>query len=204
MNYFGTVYIKQFFEVCTRLDAKGYVISTLPTQYVVREIGPFILENRPEPLGRAGLLYHLAVALWFIRLVPRLLSYRPDILIVTAFQNYWFLLFFLRWFGVNIVPSVHCTLWPKFAPVKRSWRILLQLNRLLIYRYAKAILVVSNDIMRQLRALAGDVDLYIVRVFPTYPPSQFASIARPSRIAGQPFRSLSRGAFRPTRAYDLA
>jgi glycogen synthase len=204
LNYFGTVYMKQFFHVCTGLDSEGYVITTLRGEHSVCRKGSFVLENIPEPSRRNGVLYHLTIIQWFLRLVPKLLRFRPDILIVTAFQNYWFLLFFLRWYGVSIVPSVHCTLWPKFAAVRRSWRFLWQLNRLLVLRHVKAMLVVSNDIMSQLRALLGRTDVAILRHIPTYPRSQFEGIDSPTSLPRAPFRVFFAGRIETNKGiYDL-
>ncbi len=143
-NYFGTNYMKQFFQVCRELDADAYVITTVSGKYSVWHNGGLTIENRPLPSHLSGLMYHLAMVGWFARLAPTLIRFKPDVLIATANQNYWFLLFYLRWFGIPIIPSFHCVLWPKFAPVRRSWRVLLELNRLFILRHVKAALVASQ------------------------------------------------------------
>ena len=50
---------------------------------------------------------------------------------------------------------------PQFAPVRRSWRALLALNRIFILRHVKAALVASKDIARQLRDLVGETGIDI-------------------------------------------
>jgi len=192
-NYFGTSYMKQFFEVCTAVNANGYVITTLPGEYSISQRGPFIFENRPVPSHLSGVMYHLAMIKWFARLAPKLLQFKPNVLITTANQNHWFMLFYMRWFGVYIVPSFHTVLWPKFAPIRRSWRILWELNRISFLANAKGALAASKDISQQLRTLMGENKLEILEHLPTYPISQFISIQPPTAIPRQPFRVFFAG-----------
>ena len=144
-------------------------------------------------------MYHLAMAGWYARLAPKLIQFKPDVLIATANQNYWFLLFYLRWLGIPIVPSFHCVLWPKFAPVRRSWRALLGLNRFFIFKHMKAALVASKDIAQQLFSLVGNINIDVAEHLPTYPPSQFASIPSPSTVPHPPFRIFFAGKSRRTK-----
>ena len=37
----------------------------------------------------------MAMVAWFARLAPKLIQFKPDVLIATANQNYWFLLSYL-------------------------------------------------------------------------------------------------------------
>src|SRR5215831_13227251 len=203
-NYFGTNYMKRFFMVCRELDAEAYVITTVAGDYSIWRSDNLTIENRPLPSHLSGLFYHLAMVAWFVRLAPKLIGYKPDILIATANQNYWFLLFFLRWFGVPIVPSFHCVLWPKFASVKPSWRILLDLNRLLILGHVKAALVASRDIAEQFRIEVSEADIDVEEHLPTYSVSQFVSIPSPRTIARLPFRIFFAGRIEANKGiYDL-
>jgi glycogen synthase len=110
------------------LGADGYVITTLEGEYSHRKMGAMLIENRPPPSKLAGIKYHLAHLFWMIRLLPSLLLFKPDILIITTMQSYWFSLSLLAWRGIQIVPALHCTLWPKFRQPKRSWQYLLRLG----------------------------------------------------------------------------
>ena len=130
---------------------------------------------------------------WFARLAPKLIRFKPDVLVATANQNHWFMLFYLRWLGVPIVPSFHTVLWPKFAPVRRSWRVLWELNRFFILRQVKAALVASKDIARQLQTLVGNAQIDIFEHLPTYPVSQFTSISPPNSVPRLPFRVFFAG-----------
>ena len=203
-NYFGTNYMKQFFEVCRELHADAYVITTVAGEYSIWRKDGLTIENRPLASHLSGIFYHLAMVGWFARLAPKLIKFRPDVLIATANQNYWFLLFFLRWFGIPIVPSFHCVLWPKFAPVRPSWRILLDLNRILILRHVKAALVASRDIAQQLHSLVGKNNIEIEEHLPTYAISQFTSIASPRTVKRPPFRLFFAGRIEANKGiYDL-
>ena len=203
-DYFGTNYMKQFFTVCRELDAEAYVITTVAGEYSIWHKDGLTIENRPLASHLSGFSYHVAMVAWFVRLAPKLISFRPDVLIATANQNYWFLLFFLKWLGISIIPSFHCVLWPKFVPVRRSWRVLLHLNRLLILRHVKAALVASKDIAEQLRSLVGNTNIEIEEHLPTYSMSQFAPIASPRTIARPPFRIFFAGRIEANKGiYDL-
>src|SRR4029078_9926479 len=160
-NYFGTNYMKQFFEVCKEINADAYVITTVAGKYSIWRADNLIIENRPLPSGLRGILYHLAMVAWFARLAPKLIRFKPDVLIATANQNYWFLLVYLRWLGIPIVPSFHCVLWPQFASLRRSWRALLSVNRFFVFKHVTAALVASKDIARQLRNLIGQTHIEI-------------------------------------------
>ena len=86
---------------------------------------------------------------------------------------YWFLLApLVVWYPYNTVLS--SIPWPQYAPRKVSARVLWQLNRLLILRHLKAIVVISrNAITRELSSLLGS-DLRQIEVFrhlPSYPRS---------------------------------
>ena len=157
-DYFGSNYMKQFLQVSTELNAESYVITNLPGKYSICKKGQFIFDNRPDPPDLRGILYHLSFFQWFARLTPKILQFKPDVLIVTANSAYWWLLFFLRWFGIPIIPSFHGMPWRKFGPHKWYGRVLWQLNRVLVLRYMKVIVVTANDITQQLRELLGEKD----------------------------------------------
>src|SRR5262249_27141640 len=124
LGYFGSSDLSEFYEVCCKLGAEAYVITTLPGERTRHQIESVLIENWPMPSGFGGARYHLANMFWLLGLLPGLFRFRPDVLVVTAAQNYWFLLMLLKWRKVLIVPAITCTLWPKFALMRASWRIL--------------------------------------------------------------------------------
>src|ERR1700675_4157643 len=96
-DYFGSNYMKQFFEVCKEINADAYIITTVSGDYSICRKEAFVIENRPVPSHLQGVMYHFAMVKWFARLAPKLIRFKPDVLIATANQNYWFLLFYLNW-----------------------------------------------------------------------------------------------------------
>ena len=205
-HYFGTNYMKQFLQLCEDLDAESYVITNLPGRYKQCQIGRFIFDNHPNPSGLRGILWHLAFLPWFARVVPKIIRFKPDVLIATANPDYWFLLFPLRRFSIPIIPSFHAVLWRKYGPRKLSSRILWQLNRLFIMKNLKTVVVTSNDIARQLRDLLGpDMSgIYVARHLPSYPTSQFASMPSPDLGTRPPFRVIFMGRIETDKGiYDI-
>jgi glycogen synthase len=206
-DYFGSNYMKQFLELCENIDAEGYIITTLPGEHKRCQRGRFVFDNHPTPSGLRGTRYHTAFIPWFARIIPKIIRYKPDVLIATESQSYWFLLFSLRWFGIQIIPSLHCVLWPKYGSRKCSSRIMWRLNRLLILKHVKAIVVTSNDITRQIMELLGERDssrIEFVRHFPTYSTSQFSSIPSSVSAPRPPFRIFFAGRIEASKGvYDL-
>lgn len=202
-DYFGTSYLNQFYQFCSDLNAEAYVITTLPGHYFRRRIGKVTIENRPEPQGLRGLPYHLAMVRWFIHVLFALLRFRPRILVVTAFANYWFLLSPLKLRSVLIVSALHCLLWPKFRKLRLSWRVLSSLNAIFYAKCVSGILVASNDIVEQIRTLIGNHNVPIDIFLSTYPEDQFSSI-RPASFDENPFRVMFAGRIVSNKGvYDL-
>jgi glycosyltransferase involved in cell wall biosynthesis len=178
-EYFGTSYMAQFFQTCEELNAEGYVFTTATDRIQDRDEAHFHFINRPFPTKHSGIRYHIAMCIWFLRLYPWLVVVRPNVLILTAGQNYWFTLSPLKLFGVKIVAALHSALWPKFLPKRRSLQILLALNSVFYVYCVSAAIVASKDIEKQLRSLARG-RLPNIQVFlPTYDRAQFKEISLP-------------------------
>jgi glycogen synthase len=205
-NYFGTDFMKQFLQLAEDLDAESYIITSHSGERSKRQCGRYIFDNHPNPVGLKGAMYHLAFLPWFARVVAKIVRFKPDVLIATENSPYWFLLFPLRWFNIPIIPSFHPMPWPQYAPRKLSSRILWQLNRLLILKHLKVILVISDAITQELRSLLGSdlLRIEVLRHLPSYPPSQFASIAVPDITSQPPFRVFFIGRIETNKGiYDI-
>lgn len=197
-------YLSQFYEICSELDAEAYVITTLPGVQKLNIVGNFLIENRPITTELKGILYHLAIGYWFVRFLPALFRYKPDVMIVTALQNYWFLLSPLYWTRAIMVPAIHCTLWPKFLPIRRSWQALMQLNRIFFFKNVKAVMAVSEDVAEQVRSLTRGHNLEILVFKPTYMRGQFASVPPAGQPGTIPFRIMFAGRIEINKGiYDL-
>lgn len=204
-DYFGTNYFKQFLQLASDLNAESYVVTWHGNKFDRIKLGTFMFDNRPIT-NAWGFRYYLDHIVWHLRLAPALLRFQPDFLLLTGNQNFWWTQFFLRWFGVKLIVSYHAVLWPKFLPIKPAWRMLLQLNRMLILKHAKAIIVTSNDIRRQVETLLGSSSRHanILNHLPTYSPAQFADIRGPDSPPRSPFRVFFAGRIEISKGvYDL-
>jgi len=205
-DYFGTDFMKQFLQLVEDLDAESYIITSHPGEFYEQRCGQFIFDNHPNPVGLKGARYHLAFLLWFARIVPKIVHFMPDVLIATENAPYWFLLAPLRLFNIPLIPSFHPIPWPQYAARKLSSRVLWQLNRFLILKHLKAIVVISNAITRELSSLLGpDLDrIEVLRHWPSYPRSQFDSIPPPDISSQPPFRIFFIGRVETNKGiYDL-
>jgi glycogen synthase len=207
-HYFGSNYMKQFFQMASELDADCYVITTHDSSAQRVQCGRFIFDNRPRTPGLRGVRFHLQFIPWFAFAAPPILRFKPDVLITTDNAPYWFLWSFM-WlvFRIPTVPSFHAVLWPKYQPRTSHVRLLWQLNRWLALRYMKIMLVTADDITLQIEHLLGrraSHRVRFVRHFPTYPPSQFAAIPAPRVESFTQFRILFAGRIEVNKGvYDL-
>jgi glycosyltransferase involved in cell wall biosynthesis len=193
-EYFGTDYMKQFLDVASDLKGESYVVTWHGDRPSLVRHGKFVFDNRPLTSQR-GLRYHLGMVGWHLRVLPKLLHFRPDILLLTGNEDMWWMLAPVRWAGSKIIISYHSVVWPKYAPLKRLARLFIALNRVFILRHAKAILATSNDIRIQVEELLGR-DLARVPLLshlPSYRPEQFATISFPEGPPRRPFRTVFMG-----------
>jgi glycogen(starch) synthase len=203
LEYFGTSYLTQFYQACADNGAEGYVITTLPGSYNSQQAGSFLIENRPTPSGLSGLSYHLGFCIWILKILPGMIRFRPDVLIITAGHNYWIFLSILKLFGVVIIPAIHDSLWKRFLPLKTSWRILRRLEALFFLCCVNETIVAAESTAEQVRALVPKKNIQIEVFLPTYPPQQFASI-RSIDFNTRPFRILFMGRIETNKGvYDL-
>ena len=166
-------YSGQFYDLCRETGAFGYVISSHPRKEKVVD-GNFVIEHRPTLFQRGpGPLYHLGQIVSGLRLVISAVRFRADFAVV-ADGAHWFVLGMMPWFGIRVVPTLHCVLWPKHGPPARLVnRIIRRLNARFFRRRVTAVLSLSNDITEQVREMLGGVPLPIIPFLPTYRPESF-------------------------------
>lgn len=187
--YFGTDYMKQFLQVAKDVGATSYVVTWYGTKRESFQLGDFTIDNRPITQA-GGLRYYVEHLIWHLRLLFRLIAYRPDVLLLTGNQNFWWILSPLRLFGTKIIISYHAVVWPKLRRRPLPWTLMVKLNGLLILRHAKAILSTSHDIRRQVEEVLGRKkdSVEILDHLPTYAPAQFAAVTPPGDPSEPPFR----------------
>jgi glycosyltransferase involved in cell wall biosynthesis len=186
----SVTYSSQFFDVCRELGARAYVLADRRPTGVLRD-GPFVLRHRPIPFTNSpGPLYHLGQAWSGLRLLASALAFRADVAVVFNGTAHWFALALLPLFGVRVVPSLHCVLWPMGRPPAGVGRLVQKLDARFFARSADAILSASGDISRQVAAMTGGQHRPVVEFLPTYRKSSFETSEPP---AGRPFRVFFAG-----------
>lgn len=182
-------YSSQFYEVCRDLDAQAYVISSCEERKFLHE-SQFLIEHRPIPLrSSSGLLYHLGLLWYGLRLIASAIHFRADVAVVSNGTTHWFILSLLPWFGVAVIPSLHCTLWRKYIPQGKAEKLILRLSHYFFANGCAAILTISDDISEQVAQLTANKDGKILKFSPTYRRHQFAGIDAPDKKR-KPFRVL--------------
>jgi glycosyltransferase involved in cell wall biosynthesis len=181
-------YSNQFFDVCREFGARGYVITYNEEPGWVKEESVCI-ENRPIPfLDRSGLLFHLGQMWYGFRLFLTALRFRADVAVISS-GTHWFLLASMRLLRVQVIPSLHNVLWPKYRDRSRVQRLVGRWNGWFFRNHCAAVLSASEDIVEQVRELSGDRGPPLVEFLPIYQRETFAKIT-PPKADGRPFRVL--------------
>lgn len=191
--YFGTDYMKQYLQLASELKAKSHVVTWYGDKREKFRLGEFLFDNRP--ISKAtGVRYYVAQLGWHLSLLWTLIRFRPDLLLLTGNQNFWWLLSPARLFGAKVIASYHAVLWPKLRPPSSSLRLLTWFNGRLILRPAAAIVVTSRDIRRQVEQVIGaGASVEILEHLPSYSPQQFSAVRTAPGPLERPFRIMFLG-----------
>jgi glycosyltransferase involved in cell wall biosynthesis len=174
-------YSGQFYEICKTLGAACYVIAQSDKKKLVKD-ERFIVEHRPVPLPNAsGIIYHLRQIWYGLHLLVSAIRFRANVVIASTGTTYWFVYSLFSWLGIKVIPSVHCTLWCKYLPIRRIDKLILALSRNFFAEDCYAAMAVSHDISKQISQLTGDRHQPIIEFFPTFRRSDFASLKPASR-----------------------
>jgi len=187
-------YTAQFYDVCRALDAEVYVLSSCSEKQLLHD-GQFTIEHRPNlELGKnlSGFLYSLGQLWYMLRIIATAVRFRANVAIVGQGTRYRTLYSLLPLFGIQVIWSLHCVLWPKYNPPKgiKLWRFRLTQN--FFAKNCAAILTHSDDIIEQIAQLTGESHPPIVQFSPIYCRSQFDEIDEPDAIRS-PFRVMFAG-----------
>lgn len=181
----------QFYEVCTQLDAQGYIISSNCNQKFIQD-GRFILEHRPVPLAqKAGILYHIGQVWYALGLVRSALWFRANVAIISDTSHY-FVLSLLPILKIQVVPSLHCVLWQKYVSPGRVQKLLSKLNQRFFAQDCLATLAISEDVTTQVQQITNYQSRPIFPFLSLYRRSEFQQISAPDSIRS-PFRVLFGG-----------
>lgn len=198
----NVAYTHQFHEVCRRLDARAWLISPRGPRRVIDDAAVRI-EYRPIPFfERGGLLHHLGLLWYSLRLVASARRFNADVLVSTRYAH-WFVLGWLARSGVAVVPALHGKLWAGQRPPGMMQRLVLRMSRRFFSDHCFAIMAASPDIAVQVRLLTGG-DARPIHLFrPLYRRAAFGP-PRPADWARRPFRVLYVGRIEKSKGvFDL-
>jgi glycogen(starch) synthase len=174
----AVTYSGQFFQACKELGVKGVAISSNPRVDALYT-DKFVVENRPKGPVARGLSYHRQQLSYARGLIQTAKREGAEALIAAESTGH---LFALGWFSppeLALLPTIHCTLWPKFKPLDTKQRILNFCNRGLFSKRASGMLCISEDIRRQLQLICGKQLQPVHRFRPCYRRETFESIPLP-------------------------
>jgi glycogen synthase len=185
-------YSSQFFDLCCTLDADAYIISPCREKELLHD-DRFIIEHRPRPLINAsGILYYLSQFWYELKLIASAIRFRANVAVVSDGQTPWFVLSLLPWLGIQVIPSLHCTLWRKYIPPSTARKLILRLSRNFFAKDCVAILAISDEIGEQVVQLTQGQNKPILRFSPVYRREQFDGIDEPDENRS-PFRVMFAG-----------
>jgi len=171
----------QFYNVCQDLNAKGYVIAQSQTNKIIED-EQFLVECRRVPLPQAsGILYYLRQLWCGLQLLKSAITFRAKVVVADSGTTDWYVLYLFSWLGFKVVPSLHCTLWYKFKPLRMIDKLRLKVNKYLFSDYSEAILVGSQDTAKQVYQLTNGQHQPMYEFRYLYRRSDFADLNQPSR-----------------------
>lgn len=193
-NYFGTNYMRQFLIFADETGAEALIATWNGQGNYERTRERYTFFNRPPAKG-SGSRYYLQMLRQQLVFLWRFMRFRPDVLLLTGNQDFWWVMAPLKLLGTRFVASFHGVIWPKYRPPKLPQRVLRVLNEHLALRRLDAAVHTSEDIRAQLEAATGASYARIPDYahLPSYDPRQFADISPPERLERRPFRTMFMG-----------
>lgn len=193
-TYFGTNYMLQFLLLAEELDAEAWIETWHNGPSYTKRVGDFTFHNVREFSSRGAVFHFQQFALQLLMIV-RIARFRPDVLILTGKQDYWWMYSPLKMFGVKFLASFHAVPWTRFHPLKPHLHALRWLNSHFSWPILDAAVVTSKEIADQiaegLGRRAGRVPIFYH--LPSYRPEQFRGIDRQRDSSGNVFRVMFMG-----------
>ena len=187
LGYFGTSYLKQYFEICKRHECKGYVITTLPGPHSRTLKGDFLIENLPGWEVTGAFRYHFLNSLWMTKLLIKILLWNPTVVLLTAGQTQWHILSVLKLRNITIIPVLHCLMWVRYKPSSAKSRLLTGITSWFFRNCCSAIATASEAATQQVRSVLGQVPVEVATFLPSYRRDQFSALPKPD-FNMRPFR----------------
>lgn len=166
--HFAITYAQHFYELARKFNASSWLISSRDKKGFIQD-NDFRVEFRSLKHQTRSSLAYFAGQLWSgLRLIVSVIFFRADILIATEDRTFWFLLSILPLFGVKVIPTIHCTLWPKYKQPSAVQRIIQKLNGWFFRYGCVEICVVSEDIKDQIVKITNGRSRPIRTFIPAY------------------------------------
>jgi glycogen synthase len=187
----AVTYSAQFYDLCQQLGAEATVIA-YPQEDIRLVDGKFDVRHRRVRLqNMRGPFFHLGWYLFSARVALTAILARSDVAILmtgTHLIPYWS----LRAFGIKVVLTQHCVIWPKVLKRSFLWRVVHALDRGFFRRGNQAIMSMSNDISQQIEKLTDGSHPKISYFLPHYREQAFSDI-RATEHSNSPFTVLFAG-----------
>ena len=181
-----------FFSLCRDHGDKAYVVSSC-RQTARLEDGNFKIVHRPTPFQDAsGVLWHLGQVLAAFQLIVSAIRFRADVAVISCGSSHWFPLRILPFFGIAVVPSLHCVLWRKYRTLGAVPRLIRELNIGFFTSTSHRVLSMSRDITAQLNQMTRGSHKPVIEFLPTYERRCFEGLAAPEPTK-RPFRIFYAG-----------
>jgi glycosyltransferase involved in cell wall biosynthesis len=186
-------YSGMFYESCRQNGDDAYVISSCSRKDEVRD-KHFRIVHRATPFPTGpGPLFYVGRTWAALRLIGSALSFRADVVVAACGEVSWITMRLLPMFGIPIVPSLHCVLWPPYRSLTPLQRLLRHLRIPFFTRSAFCILSASEEITQQLAQITDRHHKPVHQFLPSYRRQQFDGIAPPPATRCTDFRVLFAG-----------
>ncbi len=201
LAYLGSSYVTQFLEKTSERDAESLIITSHAGEAYVSRHGPVEIRNIPWPEASGGVRFHLDWVRWMAESLRAARAFGPDVTVLSAAQNYWFLARPMLP-KTTFVVALHGAIWPRLAmgPLQR---VVTRLNRRFYRRSASHFLVASDLISRQIDQFCAEPKE--AKVFlPTYDSERFDGATPLSDLESTPMRVFFAGRIEANKGiYDL-
>jgi glycosyltransferase involved in cell wall biosynthesis len=187
----SVTFSSQVEQFCKDAGASLYIVCHPPQKAFLRD-GPTTIEHRPKPLpnGR-GPLYHLRELWYGLSLLITAVRFRANVAILDSGCTHFFWQGLFRLFGMKVIPVLHNTLWPSgYRPTKPIQRFVLWLDKYFWRHVPHAVVCVSPECERQVRALAGYTERPFYHTRAQFEPEYFSRVAPPPPHSQRPFRIM--------------
>ena len=198
----SVTYSGLFFEACHNLQAKGVAISSCSRLDSIRT-DQFYVENLPKGEITHGIAFHLQQISYLRRIIIKAVEEGVDVLVMADSTGHFFPFSWFAPSGMKLIPSLHCTLWPRFRDVSRVQEIINRLNRHIFTTRSTAILSASHNIDEQVQQVTNNKQRRIYPFLPLYRRTLFSTVTSPDNNSSS-FNLLFAGRIETEKGvYDL-